>query len=136
MSKRLAMLRASTVLIGSLLLAPLTGSADDKSVIIKLPKDPWALPDLELVGKLGEAMEFSDCERISGLTCTVTLKKGGSLPSQIFVQEVYPDGKHAGKSWPLIYPHLLPGEKGKATFLHIHGAPERLILRGVWSGAG
>jgi hypothetical protein len=108
--------------------------AAETSVLIRLPKDSWGFPDLELKGRLGRTFEFSDCEFISGLTCTVKLKQGEQLPSRVFVVEIYPGGERRGKEWRLIYPRLVPGEKGKATFLGFRGRPERLVLRGDWRG--
>lgn len=128
------MTRITLIAIACFLLAPIIASAEEQSRIIRLSKEPFNLPDLELKGRLGADVEFSNCERISGITCTIELKSGHDLPSRIIVEEVYPDGKQHGKAWPLIYPRLSPGQRGKATFLRIHGNPERLILRGEWSG--
>jgi len=118
--------------MGAMLLVLTQAIAAEPSVIVRLPKDPWGFPDLELKGRLGKTFEFSDCEFVSGLTCTVKLKQGQKLPSRVFVAEIYAGGERGGKEWQLIYPTLVPGEKGKATFLHLEGRPERLVLRGDW----
>ncbi len=129
-----SMTRFTLIALICFLLAPIVTSAEEYSRIVRFPQEPLYLPDLELKGRLGDDIEFLKCERISGITCAIELKSGHDLPSQIFVEEVYPDGKQHGKAWPLIYPHLAPGQRGRATFLRIHGIPERLILRGEWSG--
>ncbi len=128
------MTRMIFIALAWFLLTPFMACAEEQSRIVRLPKEPFNLPDLELKGRLGADIEFSNCERISGITCTIEVKSGHNLPSQIIVEEVYSDGEQHGKAWPLIYPQLSPGQQGKATFLRIHGNPNRLILRGEWSG--
>lgn len=123
-----------TAILACVFLLSVMASAEEQSRVVRWPKE-FSLPDLELKGRLGDDVDFADCERISGITCTIELKKGHSLPSRIFVEELDSDGKSRNKAWPLIYPRLSPGQKGKATFLHVHGNPQRLILRGEWSGA-
>lgn len=118
----------------AMLLATLQVMGAETSVLIRLPKDSWGFPDLELKGRLGRTFEFSDCEFVSGLTCTVKLRQGEHLPSRVFVTEIYPGGERRGKEWRLIYPRLVPGERGKATFFGLRGRPERLLLRGDWRG--
>ena len=122
------------LVIGLLLIIMSQAIAAEPSVIVRLPKEPWGLPDLELKGRLGKTFEFSDCEFVSGLTCTVRLKPEQTLPSRVFVAEVYADDQRSRKEWRLIYPRLALGEKGKATFFHLKGNPKRLVLRGDWRG--
>lgn len=123
----------SLVLVAAFL-TMLQATAAETSLLVRFPKSPFNLPDLEIRGRLGKTFEFYDCQFISGLTCTVKLRQAERLPSRVFVAEIYPGNKQHGKEWRLIYPRLSPGESGRATFRGLTGSPERLVLRGDWRG--
>lgn len=92
-----------------------------------------ACPSIILTGNLAKWMEIAECKAISGMTCRIWFKRGGTLPSRIFVQESDSQGRPTGKKRALIYPNLKTGEKGWATF-HLSRA-NAIVLTGEWKGS-
>ena len=96
--------------------------------------EPFQSPRLVLEGRLADTFSFGRCEYISGMTCRVTLKRGATLPSQVYSAEYDNSGTQVSPRVRLIYPNLKPGESGYATFRLRSGTPARLVLSGEWTG--
>jgi hypothetical protein len=78
-------------------------------------EDGWPMPRFGLAGRLGRTISIEKCAAISGLTCTVRLRPGQVLPARMYSREFDSAGKPLGPERRVIYPRLLPGERGKAT---------------------
>ena len=121
------------LLLGIANTANASSASDETAVVSPLSVDGLSNPRLILFGRLGNTLKIIGCEFISGLTCKIALVKGQELPSQIFFVELGPRGERLGKEIRLIYPKLLPGEQGSATFRTIAKGPQILLL-GEWKG--
>ena len=94
-----------------------------------------SIPCLELQRELSEIFVIDDCEPMSGLSCRIRYNGEKPLPSEVFFYDIDAKGQQLCKPTRLIYPHLKPGESGRATFLdRCNAVPDHMILKGKWHG--
>jgi hypothetical protein len=113
--------------------APAQNGSNLKTKRIETREQCWTVI---LKGRLTDTFELSQCTRISGMTCHITLKDGAQLPSRVFVQALDSRGQPLGHRHLLPYPELKPNESGWTSFpSRIPYGTKTVALTGEWNGA-
>ena len=106
--------------------------AGSVNVLQAASQDSGLVPAIEVTGALASTISIRHCEPISGLTCSMRLLKGKTLPCRLYSQSVDADGQSLGAERAVVVPPVLAGHTVLIT-IRPEGAAAKVRLRGEGS---